>query len=323
MNDEDKKLDFYASEVHYADHIVPVWNELPEKYKGTFFVASEDLYDYCANLGVSAKVDYPKDNLTLVASYGDYKKTAGPVVYMEHGIGHTYSNGHPSYAGSSGKDRVVLFLCQHELTASKNQDAYPDIPSYVIGTPKMDAIEQRPARGRTVAISFHWDAKVAPETRSAFSYYRPILKQLMKSQRFKLIGHSHPRVQWRKTLRQYFAAIGLIHIDNFSEILEQADVYVIDNSSSAYEFAAAGRHVILLNAPWYRRDVNHGIRFWDYLPGPMVDKPVDLKPTIIDVLDNPEKYEAQRKAVVASLYPYLGESSSRAARYLGRWLDQC
>jgi hypothetical protein len=323
MTIEAKRLDVFASEVHYADHIVPIWNKLPEKYKGTFFVASEDLYNYCLSLGVSTTIELPSDNLTLVASYGDYKKTAGPVVYMEHGIGHTYGTGHPSYAGSSGKDRVVLFLCQHELTQSKNLEAYPETPSYVIGTPKMDKIKVRPAQGRTVAISFHWDAKIAPETRSAFTFYRPILKQLIRSTRFDLIGHSHPRKQWRKTLKQYYEAIGLEHVENFSEVLDRADVYVIDNSSSAYEFAAAGRHVVLMNAPWYRKNVNHGIRFWDYLPGPMVDRPADLKPTIIDVLDNPDKYEKQRKEVVSSLYPYMGKSSQRAAKYLSKWLDQC
>lgn len=307
-------IDFFASERHYIDHIAPVWLGLPKSARGRFLTKSDDLVIYAASKGVSAIVDNPTDNLTLVSSYGDYKKTQGPVVFMEHGIGHSYSNNHPSYAGGEGKDRAILFLCQHELTASKNRATYPNAKIAVIGTPKLDTLTPRPAIGRTVAISFHWDCKVSPESRSALPHFRNVIPHLARAKDIELIGHAHPKVSFNLSMQRYYRSVGVEYVHNFEEVLDRADLYVIDNSSSAYEFAALGRNVLHLNAPWYRRDVSHGIRFWDYLPGPMVDYPKQVLPLIRKMLDNPELYDPQREAVVSQLYPHRGKATSLAVK---------
>lgn len=307
-------VDALASEIHYIDHIAPVWHALNEETKGTFKVTRAELIEYAALHDIKAKVKPPaKRNHTIVASWGDYRKTTGPVIYMEHGIGHTYSNQHPSYAGAPGRVRTTLFLNQHHLTDEKNKTTYPNAAHAIIGVPRLDTITPRPAEGRTVAISFHWECRVSPESRSAFEHYRHGLRQL-RNQNYQLVGHAHPHRGWPEKLKGYYQRHGIPYIPTFNQVLEQADVYVIDNSSTGYEFAAAGRNVIHMNAPWYRKYINHGIRFWDYLPGPMVDDYKELISTIHDVLDNPDKYETQRQAVVNELFPHLGNSAQVAAQ---------
>lgn len=313
-------LDFYTSERHYIDHVANVWLALEPSLRGTFWVKNLELQEHADRLGVSAEVGSPSSNLTLVASYGDYKKTSGKVIYMEHGIGHSYSNGHPSYAGGSSKDRVVLFLCQHDLTAEKNKKVYPQAKVEVIGTPKLDNIKPRGIEGRTVAISWHWDCQIAPETKSSLPYFRPLINLLQKAPDIELIGHAHPKVSFNRVMQRYYADHGVEYVHDFQEVLDRADLYIIDNSSSAYEFAAAGRPVIHLNAPWYRKDVNHGIRFWDYLPGPTADKVHEVMPLVREILDNPDLYEAQRKEVVKKLYPHLGKASRVAAEKIKEFL---
>ena len=313
-------IDVYASERHYIDHLAPVWHALDPQYRLRFIVSNSTMQQYAANKGIYAEVGQPSGNLTLVASYGDYRRTKGPVVFMEHGIGHSYSNDHPSYVGGRGKDRTVLFLCQNHLTAEKNQLTYPHIPSVIVGTPKLDNVAVRPAQGRTVAVSFHWECKVAPETRSSLPHFKPILPILQKAKDINLIGHAHPRTGFNKSVQRIYAQLGIEYVHTFDEVLDRADLYIIDNSSSAYEFAAAGRHVLHLNAPWYRKDVNHGLRFWDYIPGPTADKVTEVLPLVRKLLDYPESYEHQRQTVVDTLYPFRGHAAYKAAEEIKKIL---
>lgn len=304
-----QKIDLYASNSHFLDHMLPIWNKLPDEYRGKFFIPNT-LLNRANKLGITATVGVPVQNITLVSSWGDYRKTKGPVVYMEHGIGNTYNNGHPSYAGGAGKDRVVLFLNQHELTQEKNLKTYPKVKNVVVGTPKMDTVEVRHVKDRVVCLSFHWDCKVVPETRSAFNYYRIAIPKLIKHDGFKLIMHAHPHMngEWQKQ----FKRLGVKFYDDFADVLKIADVYVIDNSSTMFEFAAAGRPIVALNCPFYRKNVNHGIRFWDYIPGPQVDLLKDLIPTIEHTLDFPHEWDERRNEIVNKLYPYRGQSTQMA-----------
>jgi hypothetical protein len=309
------KLCAQARERQFVDHLAPVWLKLPDALKDTFYVADKALQEHAATRGVHAVIGRTPPGMTaLVASFGDYNRTTGPVILMEHGIGHKYSD-HGSYAGGAGKERVVLYLATNRVTKQHHLDTYPDTPVEIIGVPKMDTVKPRPATGRVVCISFHWDCKVSHESRSAFDYYRNFLHGYAKDDRYTLIGHAHPRPSWQPKLQEFMEKRGIPFLTSFEEVLDQADVYITDNSSTGYEFAAAGRHTIHLNAPWYRRHVETGIRFWDYLPGPMVDSPRELPRTIVDVLDNPDKWENQRKTVVRQLYPNFsrGTAAQKAA----------
>lgn len=308
-------VDVYASEPHYIDHIAQVWLKLADEKRGNFRTRPAHV-DYATKLGIEVTTEPPTDNPTIVASWGDYRKTNGQVIYMEHGVGHTYSNNHPSYAGAPGKDRVTLFLNQHKLTDQLNKAAYPEVEHAIIGVPRMDSVAVRGVEGRTVAISFHWDCKVAPESRSAFDHYRKFIPRLARVKNINLIAHCHPNMAWRKKLQPIFHRYGIEFVPTFTEVLDRADLYIIDNSSTAYEFAAAGRPVINLNAPWYRKNVHHGIRFWDYVPGPQVDNGWELLKLVPKVLDQPELFDTERQAAVKTLFPYRGKAAKRAANII-------
>ena len=96
-------------------------------------------------------------------------------------------------------------------------------------------------------------------------------------------------------------------------MLDRADLLVGDNTSALYEFASTGRPVVVMNAPQYRRDVHHGLRFWDYPPGLQVDRPEQLADTIARALSDPEPARAVRAAAVAETYAYTdGRAAERA-----------
>ena len=164
-----RKINFYAAYRHFFDHMIPLWEALPPQYRGHFYI-SRSIAAYAKTKSKTTfALGYPPQGLTLVASYDDYLRAPGSVVYMEHGIGHTYSNAHPSYAGGKNKERVVLFLNQHALTQEKNAAAYPKSRQAIIGTPKMDHLAATTNNTKPlVCLSFHWDCQVAPETRTAF-----------------------------------------------------------------------------------------------------------------------------------------------------------
>ena len=311
------KLDFYASEQHYFDHIVPIWGLLPKEFRGTFYV-SEKIKSSHNDIIVGK----PNDNITLVSSYSDYLLTKGKVIYMEHGIGNTYSNESPYYAGGIGKDRVVLFLNNHVLTHNKNKKAYPNAKHIIIGTPKSDSIKEKSMSNNiyTICFSFHWECQVSPETMSAFDFYKNHVVYLSKQKEFNLIFHGHPKDdnKWNE-----FCKINSIkRVKSFEEVINVADLYICDNSSTIYEFILTGKPVIVLNAPWYRKSVNHGIRFWSYIPGPQINNPSDLFSMIIEMLKNPKYWIEERNNIIKVLYPHLGNSSNITTNEIIKFLKE-
>ncbi len=296
-----EKIQFLASQPHYVDHLRPVYEALPEEVRGVFATNRNDLV--------------PK-TLTVVSSYSDLLVVKGcPVVFFEHGTGFRYNNNHPSYSGSAKRDGVVLFCNVNELVAEQNASANPGVRSAIVGCPKLDAltaVEFVPDDTAEVAFSWHWECNVVPETRSAWKHYQPHLQRIAQDSKglWAPLGHAHPRA-W-KTVAKDYSAWKWCTTRSFSDVCNRADVYVCDTSSTIYEFAALGRPVVVLNAPWYRKNVSHGLRFWDHIPGIQVNDPKDLSSAIRQALEN-DTWADERKRISDIVYPHRGEASRLAA----------
>jgi hypothetical protein len=312
-------IDAFASLRHYADHIQPVWSALPREVRGTFWRPG----------AVPRRRDIT--NHVLVASFRDAETMGGSrLLYVEHGAGQSYDGdprgqGNGSYSGGTGLERARLFLCPSERVAARWRERY-DVPAVAVGCPRLDAL-QKP-RGETglawhktgeaplqpaVAVTFHFECGLVPETRSAWRHYDHALPGLVTDPRWRVVGHGHPRL-WPSIQRRWHE-LGVDHYADPDVVLGQADVLVGDTTSLLYEAAALGIPVVCLNAPFYRRDVEHGLRFWSHPPGLQVDHPRELPEAIARALDDGPALRSMRSAAVAAAYGGLvdGHASERAA----------
>ena len=165
----------------------------------------------------------------------------------------------------------------------------------------------------TVAISYHWACSLVPETMSAWRYYDPHLPRLVRDPRFRVVGHGHPRL-W-PTIKRRWAELGVDQWPDVDRVLSEANVVVADNTSLLYEACAVGIPTVCLNIPSYRRDVEHGGRFWSAPPGVQVDHPSALADAIACALTDPPAHRAIRARAVEWAYSSMvdGHASERAA----------
>lgn len=271
----------------------PIFCALPDDVRGAFYLAGTALTSKFVADSAVRRGRPPRLTTVgpiMVASIQDHRRVQPrTTIYVEHGAGQTYggdehARDHGAYAGGRRRDNVMLFICPSERVAAFNQERYPDTPAIAVGSPKLDPwhtnARPRGTGAGIVALSFHVDLRLCPETRSAYSHYVDVLPRVAEC--FNVLGHGHPRA-WSAFSRTW-SRLGVTSTDDFTDVLDQADVYVCDNSSTLYEFASTGRPVICLNAPWYRRNVDHGLRFWSHVPGPQVDDPLALPDAIAQVL---------------------------------------
>ena len=323
-----KPVHFYAGQRHYIDHLLPIWSMLDPLERGQFFVSTKPLAVYARDHDVPAVVarSFPtqrateicgREPLFVVAGWQDYRLTGRRrCVFVEHGAGQTYA-GDPltatnhGYAGGAGRQRVALFICPNQRTADANSGAYPGTPAVVCGSPKLDGFPSGPPPGEpTVAVSFHWNCPVSPEAGWAFTDYRDAVERLPADLGMPVIGHAHPRV-WGP-LHDWYQSVGIPPVGHFADVAATAAVFVADNTSCLYEFAALDRPVVLLNSPKYRRDVEHGLRFWAMAD---VGIQVDDGPSLADAIrrsltDDPQA--VRRREITAELYPHRGRAAARA-----------
>lgn len=232
-------VDAFASYPHYAHHIQPVWDALPEQ--GTFYTTG--------SLGAGP--------LTLVAGFPDIKRTRHRrQVLIEHGAGENWGSTDPHYSGGAGRESVALFVCPSEEVLARNLDRYD--AAGVVANPRVEYLKQLrigetirrqlgSGDGRLrVVVSFHWDNRTWDHTRSALPYYYPYLSEMTG---VELRGHAHPRIAERA--KQYYSKAGIPYIETFDEVVQWADVYACDNSSTIFEAKAVGIPVVLLDAPWF------------------------------------------------------------------------
>lgn len=341
-------IDAYATEPHYLAHLLPLWNALPPERRGTFWV-TRDFLEEGLTLGHPPKALRP----VLVASFKDSRAVARvlrPRILLEHGAGQTYIDapGNGGYSGGDGHDGTILFLTPNETVAERWRRRYPGVPAVAIGSPRLDgfgarfyasfhadSLGDRSSIGQTnassfgsssegeksepltIAISFHWHCSVSPEADWAFPHFKDALPELRD--RFELIGHGHPRA-WR-FLRNHYRSLDIEAVESFDEVLNRASCFVIDNSSAMYETAAVGIPIVAMNSPTYRKYINHGLRFWDSIPGLQCDQPKDLVATVERALDDPPEVRRIREEIARTVYPHLGTAASRGAAAILEVLD--
>ena len=262
-------VDCYLSEASYFDHVVPIWLALPEELRGAVY-APRNLR---GQLPETVRVEWstpPSSAFPLiVAGYQDLRYARRPKVLVNHGAGMTYLGvDSPSYAGGPGRDAADLFLHPNERAAALDRARYPHARSVAVGCPKLDEWKTVSAPGDgTVAVTFHWDCFVVPETRSAWPAWRDTIAELAKH--VHVVGHAHPRA--RRELEPWWQSIGVEYVPHARDLLDRADVLVADNTSLLFEWAACGRPTVWLRSPLWRNHIEHGLRFGEQLPGPEIE----------------------------------------------------
>lgn len=346
-------LDVLATEVHFADHLASVYLALPPEHRG-LAIAHEApnktaVRDRFASHGIAA-VGGPLTNHErpiLVAAIGSLRiaRRMGRrhVALMEHGAGQSYGGSidsakHPSYAGGLRRD-ADLFLHPGPHPAGRDRRAYPDARVEVVGSPFVDVLPSRITAATddgkpVIAIAGHFDATISPEAGSGFGWATPGFVRLARSH--QVIGTGHPQIIDR--LAYWYRRRNVEVVRDFREVLRRADVYVADNTSGLFLFAATGRPVVVLNPPGYRMTVNHGLRFepsrgCEITPGIhfcgaahvgiAVNDPLQIAAAVDRALEYRPADIAAREAALDLVYTPRHGAAARAAEVLVDWMASC
>jgi len=316
------KIDVVASEPHYLDHLRPIFDALPAEARGQVYGGSDPWSMRPRGL----------NRLTLVAGFQDVRNGHGRMVYVEHGAGQSYAGDpksahQPGYSGPGGQRHrgVVAYIAPSERVARRWRSATSK-PAIAVGCPKLDRFIIEPPRPdpRSVCIAFHWDCQVSPESRSAYRHYAERLPRIVDAwqrQGWTVYAHSHPR--WRGELDSWFTSGGAEVLERDVDVFHNASTLVVDNSSLAVEALVAGADLVWLDAPWYRRNVSHGGRFWDWTRGiPTVPGPdVLLERRLHDIIRHTEP--GAHDAVINDAYAFTdGTSAERAAAFVLTLADE-
>lgn len=311
-------ISFVASSRHFVDHLAPLWKALPSTERGTFAAIGMDALTRARQLGLRPSPRPGVGDVTVIASHSDVARAATRrLVFLEHGAGQSYGGEPPDGAEPSEEHcRIELFLVPSERVARRNRLHHPHARSVAIGCPKLDAfaggVDRQHGARPTVAFTFHWRSPLCTETMWAWPEYRHEIDALVRAEPpWRLLGHGHPRA-WSE-LRREWRRLGIDHTPDPVRVLGNADVLVVDNSSLGFEFLALGKPVVWLNGRQWRRNVDHGMRFWEYADsGVQVNLPGDLAAAIERSLaDDP--CAARREQVAGEVYAQLdGMATARA-----------
>jgi hypothetical protein len=245
---------------------------------------------------------------------------------MEHGAGQSYGGRnvhHGSYAGGRNRDAASLFLHPGNHPAARDRQAYPAARVEVVGSPYLDNLPHREGPpGRVVAFTFHFNGAICAETKTAYPAFFPAIAVL--AERYQMIGTAHPRL-WShgrpgRRIEDRYRAQGIEPVEDFAEVCRRADLLIFDNTSAGFAFAATGRPVVVMNAPWYDRRANHGLRFWDAADvGVNCDDPRQLAACVEEAFEDTPEQQAKREAALDIVYGYRAGASQRAADALMDW----
>lgn len=321
----DGPIDMWAPWPHFCEHLLPIWQALPLEARGEFAVPHE-LVSYVAERGVMPSTDCPTHGGVMVMARGrDLKRDRHDVrVLLEHGVGQVYSGAHNDSYSDGDRPWIDLHLVPSVKVAGMVGGR-----AVVVGCPKLDGWQRRPmwrpndiqVVGRpptlpVVAFTWHWDGSgVAPEAGTAFYEYQNAVATIAAEadRGYSIIGHAHPRLQ--DEAFPWYERLGIPIARTLDAVFANADCLVADNTSALLEFASLDRPVVVVNASTYRRDVEHGMRFWEWADiGFQANRPNDLHSVILDTLIH-DGQAPRRREIVAEAYTYRdGHCAERAAR---------
>lgn len=316
------KITALATLEAYSYHLLPILEAAAERGHDVRLVTGQKKADWGVPVDKS-KLHEVDTDVWLAAGFVDYKELAKdrrPIVYVEHGAGQTYqgdthSVDHASYSHGT-LPRVAVFLCPNVFVLKRRQLAHSG-RAVLVGSPRMDyfhryAMHNETVQRGVVAFAWHWACHLNPETLTAWEHYRPHLVHVaLKLRRAGLLPvmTSHPRI--RQRVRYHAERAGFEWWDT-DDVLMRAELLIADNTSVMYEFASLDRPVVALNAPWYRKTVSHGLRFWEAIPGPQVEDADELPEVILRELRH-DTHAEQRRTVNAYVLPICdGLASERS-----------
>lgn len=260
-----------ARHPHLMEHLDAIHRHLPDGLRG------ERLLDHKPT--ISHTKHWAPDDIVMVAGFPDVDAAFGRrVAYVEHGAGQRYVGANPAaalhYHGSEHPENVIAYISPRQDVA----DSWGR-PAFAAGSPICDPY-QLFAPERVAAITFHWNASApfrvgVPEAGTAFEHYAGRMADIVSALRdndWQVIGTRHPQF---KSMLGFWDRLGVPEADAH-EVRERAQLLIADNTSVLYEMMYLGRDVVALNCPQYRRDVEHGLRFWEWAPAAQVDDPDEL-----------------------------------------------
>lgn len=310
-------MNCYVTLPHLWTHLQPIWDALDPSIRGNLYTGHDQqmrnvavAQGYDPHIGLPSPSDVP----VLVASGNDLPAVKWAVL-ASHGIDQTYLNvDHICWAGGPGRENVRLFLCPNERSADKNRARYPNTPAVVIGSPHVEALRKLPPYplpSQRIAISAHWEAShLAAELRSGFAWFESAYEKAVREDPDGFVLHGHPRYQdytaWKA--REW----GCEFVPDFADLTQRAWLYVADNSSTLYEWAALGRPVVVVSPPWYYEPKReHGLRFWEFADvGPQLFVPNELPVAVQIAIADPAPIAQRRQQIVRALF---GEDLSEGA----------
>jgi glycosyltransferase involved in cell wall biosynthesis len=320
-------IDVWAPQRHYADHVVPIYDELARRGVPARLLlpADRDWHLDADTLDYDPSERVPHaladaDGPILTAGYGDSRSVrpfGRPVALWNHGSGQTYLGGHPSYSGGGDRRTLALHLEPGPHAADATRASLPLATVVECGPAKLDRYRDRQVPPlvdgkQVVAVAWHWRCRVAPETGTAFDDWADELAGLAASGRYHILGHGHP-LAWDE-YDAWYAEHGIERVRDFAEVLDRAHLLVHDASSVGFEAAAVGLPVLTLNARAYRKAVHHGLRFWDAVPGIQGDPGDALAELIAEALaDPPHAQQARAHGVGRAYGTWDFDGAARAA----------
>jgi hypothetical protein len=271
---------------HLAEHIHAIHRHLDDGLRGETLTIRNPTLSHTKHWG--------RNDVVLVAGYPDIAAAGGRrCVMIEHGASQTYAgitNGSDAYyhPAPGGENRHPANVVGYIGPRQDVIDAWGR-PGFAAGCPVVDPYELFSPE-RVCAISWHWNGALphkvgVPEAGTALAHYLdrlPAIIAELKANGWEVLGHRHPRFNH---LASVWRNLGVREAP-IDEVRRRAQLLICDNSSVMAEMLHCGRRVIALNCPEYRRDVEHGLRFWSHVPGQQVDGPDELIDLIREDSDN-------------------------------------